>query len=96
MLKLILGPDFYRFLLKMNFISNGMAKTSVITMKGGWGWGVPSAKLSTVLLESALGDTRRASLANYLPGTFFCCVSVYSCRHQPDDRSRAAVCADNP
>lgn len=37
MLKLILAPDFYRFLLKMNFISNGMAKTSVITMNGGGG-----------------------------------------------------------
>lgn len=56
MMKLILAPDLYRFLLKMNFLSNGMAKTSVINMNPR---GVPSGKLSVVLSESALADTGR-------------------------------------
>ena len=41
----------------MNFIYNVMAKTSVTNMNM---WGVPSGKLSTVLLASALGDTQRS------------------------------------
>lgn len=52
MLKLILAPDLYRVLLKMNFISKVMAKTCDKYESGG----VPRGT------DSAPGDTRRVSL----------------------------------
>lgn len=61
MLKLILATELNRFLLKMNCIYNVMAKTSVMAMSTG---GVPRGRLSIVLFESALGDTRRVLLAS--------------------------------
>lgn len=51
MWKWTLAPALYRSLLNMNFISNGMAKTSVRNMSPR---GVPRGRLSMVLLESAL------------------------------------------
>lgn len=54
MLKWILAAKLNTFLLKMNFLRDVMAKPSVINMSA---QGVPSGKLSIVLLESTLGDT---------------------------------------
>lgn len=51
MLKLILAPDLYRFLLKMNFISKVMAKTSVINTRVG-----ESPAAQTVLLATHGGS----------------------------------------
>lgn len=60
MLKLILTTELNRFRLKMNFIYNVMAKTSVINMSTRE---VPSGKLSIVLFGSALAGTPRILLA---------------------------------
>lgn len=54
MLKWILATKLNTFLLKMNFLRDVMAKPSVINKSA---QGVPSGKLSIVLLESTLGDT---------------------------------------
>lgn len=87
MLKLILAPDFYRFLLNTSFVSNGMAKTSVVTMNGGVGGSPQCQTVRCVIRNCSWRYTEDLTGELYPPGMFFCCVPVYSYRRQLDERS---------
>lgn len=84
MLKLILAPELCRFFLKMNFIYKVMGKTSVINMSTG---GVPSGKLSIVLLKNALSIQRMLLAYWESSSNALLLYPLYSCQLQLGDCS---------